>query len=466
MGDAAGAAASLAPTSAFNLILGPMVLGNAFNCILFGFVIMQYVTYVTNFKDPRILRWIVGSVVLVDTVQTAVMIYMNWVYMVMHYGEPAFLATADWSIGVIPFFSVPISWVVQLFFAWRIYQLNNRNLILPVFVSFVSIVQGLAGIGCGIGAFWLADTALFYKLQPIAIVWFVGSILCDTIITIAMIYYLLGAKTGYKDTDQLLHRISKAVVETGLATTTVVIIDAIFFFRLSKTDMHLMPVMIAGKMYSNSLLYMLNSRRAYRKISRGGQSSNFRSFGDSYGPNSKSAGSGTLKVSGNTSSRAGSNVTGTRIVGTGGRKKHTLTEMVFERPRMMENGEWVVGDSDDEGEFGDTTAGSRSESMGMRDLENGKTRQTRSRSNTSNGGNLHPHTSSKPRGISVDGSFDDHLEVEVQVEKDTVVDEYQEHYAPDYGHNGGVLANLEYGRQPAVRIDEGQLRSPSKGHAI
>lgn len=72
----------------------------------------------------------------------------------------------------------------------------------------------------------------FPKLQPIAIIWFVGSIVCDVIITAAMLYYLLTKRTGYRDTDLLIHTIARGVIETGLATTTIVILDAIFFFRL------------------------------------------------------------------------------------------------------------------------------------------------------------------------------------------------------------------------------------------
>lgn len=72
----------------------------------------------------------------------------------------------------------------------------------------------------------------FPKLQRIAIVWFVGSILCDAIISAAMLYYLLSVRTGYRDTDKLVHTIARGVIETGLATTTIVILDAIFFFRM------------------------------------------------------------------------------------------------------------------------------------------------------------------------------------------------------------------------------------------
>lgn len=75
----------------------------------------------------------------------------------------------------------------------------------------------------------------FYKLQPIAIIWFVGAILDDTIITIVMLYFLLSARTGLADGDNLIKSVCKAVVETGLSTTTVVILDAIFFFRFVRT---------------------------------------------------------------------------------------------------------------------------------------------------------------------------------------------------------------------------------------
>jgi len=252
-------------TTAFNLILGPMEIGNSFNLILFGVLAVQSYNYFSTFDDPKWLKWSIAFILFLDTLQTAVMMWMVWDFTVTHFMDPAHLGVAGWALSSIPFYSVPISWIVQGFFAWRIYQLTDKSLIIPVIVVVLSVVQGLAGLGAGIGAFLVTNTADFPKLQPVALIWFVGSIACDALITITMVIVLSRSRTGFQATDTLITKIIRSVVETGLATTTIVILDSIFFFRLGHTNMHLSMVIIAGKTYSNSMLYTLNSRGTMRK---------------------------------------------------------------------------------------------------------------------------------------------------------------------------------------------------------
>jgi len=133
-------------------------------------------------------------------------------------------------------------------------------------------------MGSGIGAFMVKSIDDFPKLQPVAIVWFVGSIMCDALITIIMVVILSRSRTGFRETDTLITKIIRSVVETGLSTTTIVILDAIFFFRLPLTNMHLCVVMIAGKTYSNSMLYTLNTRTSIRKGSSNGNTTGPHAF--------------------------------------------------------------------------------------------------------------------------------------------------------------------------------------------
>ena len=41
-------------------------------------------------------------------------------------------------------------------------------------------------------------------------------------------------------------------LETGGSTTATVLVDCLFLFLIPGTDMHLVPVMAVGKVYSNS----------------------------------------------------------------------------------------------------------------------------------------------------------------------------------------------------------------------
>ncbi|KAF9520853.1 hypothetical protein BS47DRAFT_1481188 [Hydnum rufescens UP504] len=247
-----------------NLTLGPMETGHACNLFLMGVLVVQTYQYYSTFKDPSLIQILVAFVLLIDILQTSLMTYMVWTYTVTHFGDLVFLSKSVWMLSTIPFYSVPISWVVQGFFAWRIRMLTKRR-IFSVIILILASIQGLAGIGAGIGSFFINTTAENVRLQPIAIIWFVFAISCDSLITAMMVWTLTRAKTGFSETDTLITKINRGVIETGLSCTINVIVDAILLFRVGGTDMHLIPVMMVGKVYSNSFLFLLNSRARYRK---------------------------------------------------------------------------------------------------------------------------------------------------------------------------------------------------------
>jgi hypothetical protein len=86
---------------------------------------------------------------------------------------------------------------------------------------------------------------------PPAMVWYVCSIVADTVIAAARLGYLLSAKTGFQDTDKLIAKVCRGVLETGLATTAIVILGAIFFFRMVITTLLLLLIV------TGSIVFML-----------------------------------------------------------------------------------------------------------------------------------------------------------------------------------------------------------------
>lgn len=104
------------------------------------------------------------------------------------------------------------------------------------------------------------------------------------------------------------------------------------------------------------MLYMLNARRSYRRISRGGESTDFPSFSND--PRVQAG-----RVEGTTSATAGGVYRGGRqrhsgrrhhangSAGGGPRRKQTLTELVFERPRLRSNGEYGISSDEDDDDY-------------------------------------------------------------------------------------------------------------------
>ncbi|KAF8316390.1 hypothetical protein DL93DRAFT_2078139, partial [Clavulina sp. PMI_390] len=99
-------------------------------------------------------------------------------------------------------------------------------------------------------------------------------------------------------------------LETGAATTATVLIDCLFLFLIPGTMMHLIPVMAVGKVYSNSFLYLLNSRNVYRRTTTSNRLGTA-DFARSLDRSSNPSDGGTAR---NPASRGSSNVKGVRAL--------------------------------------------------------------------------------------------------------------------------------------------------------
>jgi len=105
--------------------------------------------------------------------------------------------------------------------------------------------------------------------REISKVWGPLNFLCDATITVSMSILLLTRRkvTLKKTTHAQISRIVRIVVETGLATSIVVMaytlaydLPSISFPSPTSESAWFTPGLIMGKVYSNSMLALLNSR--------------------------------------------------------------------------------------------------------------------------------------------------------------------------------------------------------------
>ncbi|KAJ2925415.1 hypothetical protein H1R20_g11705, partial [Candolleomyces eurysporus] len=71
--------------------LGSILVGVTLNTYLFGVVSSQYVDYYTKgFKDKLRIRIMVLILCALDAIQTVLMVYICWIFLVDHDPEPLF----------------------------------------------------------------------------------------------------------------------------------------------------------------------------------------------------------------------------------------------------------------------------------------------------------------------------------------------------------------------------------------
>jgi len=93
------------------------------------------------------------------------------------------------------------------------------------------------------------------------VTWLAATSTCDLIIVSSTVFYLLKSrKPEFKNTNAILARIIKITVETGLLCALFAIVDLCLFVTYTETNYHLALCTALSKVYSNSILLILNSR--------------------------------------------------------------------------------------------------------------------------------------------------------------------------------------------------------------
>ncbi|KAF5340757.1 hypothetical protein D9611_007491 [Ephemerocybe angulata] len=271
---------------------GPMLIGFTLNAVLFGIMITQVYLYFTTYKKDRLfLKLLVLFLLVADTVNTVFDFLYLYHVLIQHFGEAAFLEKADWLFAtgkntfskamvpvsstfialsdprVDPVMTGIIATTVQLFFAWRI-RVLTKNWFLVCIVTTLAV----AGfVGAAVATYDAGGaTPKFLDFRNFKVWRFYNPLSRENEpydgSKAVVILWLTSAsrkhKTGFKNSDMMVDRIIRVTVQTGLVTSIVAILDLVFFLA-DPTGTHLILNFPLCKLYTNSMMSSLNSRKGW-----------------------------------------------------------------------------------------------------------------------------------------------------------------------------------------------------------
>lgn len=241
-----------------------MLLGTFFNVILYGISVTQTYLYWNNFsrKDAWYISSFVAFLFVADTVHTGFTLAYIYNCLINHFGDGDFLSRADWLFATDPALTGIIGGTVQIFFAWRV-KILTGNIYLALTIvacSFASLLCGIAtAIACGIVPAFVD----FLKFKSVVTIWLAASSVSDILITCTLVFHLRKHRSGFTSTDSQVDRIIRLTVQTGLLTAIWAFADMILYL-LEPTAWHLMFNFALSKLYTNSLMSSLNSRKGWQ----------------------------------------------------------------------------------------------------------------------------------------------------------------------------------------------------------
>ncbi|KAF4566550.1 hypothetical protein EYR36_011981 [Pleurotus pulmonarius] len=261
-------------------LFGPMLIGVFFNTMLYGaclLIVQTYTYYQTRKNDSKspCFDYLVLYLLFMETLNTGFDIVLIYEPLILRYGTEEAVKFVPLMLIADPVVMALISTPIQLFFAWRVSIITKSKLIVAsiLFLPFVHSVSG--GIAATIATAVIREFARLQELKGAIITWLFSSAIADIIITTSLLVNLYRKKTGTKATNDVVNKIMRFTLQTGLLTSIFASLDAILFLAIPDTAYNFALDFPLSKLYTNSLLSSLNARREYRNELRG-----FLSLGD------------------------------------------------------------------------------------------------------------------------------------------------------------------------------------------
>lgn len=249
---------------------GAVAIGALSASLLSGAVAIQTILYYKLYPSDSVrVKILVFAVWLLDTSHTGFVWTSLWYMVIGHYGN---INVIPWSIAVTIVITAVLTFLVHCFFAYRIFMLSKRNwfLICPIMI---------------LAAFRLASacvtTSEMIRLKTYSTfkedfrwVFTLGLALSSTVdilITGSLFGLLHTSRSEAENLNAVIDSLILYTFETGSLTCAATIIDMICWLTMSSNLIFMGVHFVIGKLYANSLLVTLNTRRGLRR----GQTSSF-----------------------------------------------------------------------------------------------------------------------------------------------------------------------------------------------
>ncbi|KAJ7055128.1 hypothetical protein C8F01DRAFT_471542 [Mycena amicta] len=252
---------------------GAMYIGVLFATLLQGVLTVQVYTYYMSFSnDSAWLKTLVAAVWILDTTHLVLIAQSTYHYLITSWGNNAALLVATTPFLINMIFIIVSSFLCRIFFLYRVWVFSKHNWLITGFLG-CGCLAGFC-IECTVIGEMLSFTAMeeYSQLTTNAKWSFSVSTLFDLLLACTLAWYIRTTKVELADgmdgvhprTNLVLRRVLQYAVATGL-TTSMVGLATLVAYLLATDKFIFMAIFFSfGRVYTNSLLVSLNTRRSLR----------------------------------------------------------------------------------------------------------------------------------------------------------------------------------------------------------
>jgi len=220
------------------------------------------------------LKGFVAFLFILDTLHTILCVYSLYWYIILNFGNVANLDLDLWAINIQTEVNGLIGFLVQLFYARRLY-IMSKSIVIPAIIAVLGGLCFSLGFVFTVKAFALKRYSHYGSLIWVTCVGMGSTAFADILIALAMGWCLYHKRTGFSTrTDSILMILMTYIICSGLLTSILATGMLISFVTLRNTLMFDVFFWLLGKCYVNSFLAMLNNRDSLRERSAHSDMSN------------------------------------------------------------------------------------------------------------------------------------------------------------------------------------------------
>ncbi|KAF9478462.1 hypothetical protein BDN70DRAFT_921917 [Pholiota conissans] len=245
-------------------VLGAVEVSTFIGLVLYGISVSQGYSYFRTRKDDRLsLKLLVVAILFLETCHSFTACMAIYYDTVTRFRDPE---ANSYPISTNVLFETLITFVVQMYFSYRIYRLSAENLLIGLGCLTFVVLRCTSGFVLAIECYLDVPNNPNGISLVVHFSWLITSGLAaggaaDVLIAFFMIYYLLKLASPFNtdSTTNFINRLIRWTLQTGLITS-LTSVSTIICFQAMKNMVWFGLYIILAKIYSNSLLVSLNAR--------------------------------------------------------------------------------------------------------------------------------------------------------------------------------------------------------------
>ncbi|KAI9453082.1 hypothetical protein BJY52DRAFT_865519 [Lactarius psammicola] len=248
--------------------LGALFIGTILSSVLYGVTWLQVYYYYNSHcsRDRWPLKSFVAFLMLLDTVNLVFVIHEPYNVAITNFGD--YLSDAfqqlSWGQSAIALSTIVLDFSVQNFYAYRIYRLGRGSPYLPVAISVVSLAE------LGVGIVYSTKILKYIhepgtRFEEFLIPTLSCKVLCDVLITVGMVYYLLSNRTRVRRTDNVLNLLTIYTINCGTLHLVFAICCVILLAKYRDTLIYIPFLFVTIRLSLCAFMSILNSRDNLRE---------------------------------------------------------------------------------------------------------------------------------------------------------------------------------------------------------